>query len=391
MDRSLQEPLFKEIVGYMSRDGDRTRLADQELFHPSTAYTRTDVHDAERRMVLTSPVIVGHASALSRAGDFVSHRDCGVPVLAVRQKDGGVKAFVNSCRHRGPTVCSGERGSAEVFSCPYHGWTYGQDGSLLRVPRDGFPNIDTAGLGLIELPCEVRHGLIWVVPTPGRGIDVAKHLGPLDDELSQYPLDDYVLERDQLIGEDLNWKFILDGFLEIYHIPVLHKNSISRWFYGYNSPFDSIGRHSRLVGVKKSFQKIKDETFDDVEGILDHVAVNYQIFPNTILVWQQDHFEVWTAFPGATPRDCKVRIMSLAKPDMIGAEYEKRWDANWKILIDTVRGEDWAVCHEIQDALPFLEDEKLVFGRNEPGMQHFHSAVTAELDRRSATTSPETE
>jgi nitrite reductase/ring-hydroxylating ferredoxin subunit len=385
MDRSLQEPLFKEITGYMSRDGDRTRLSERELYHPTSAYSSDTVHDAERRMILTEPIIVGHVSSLREPGDFIAHRDCGVPILVVRQDDGGIKAFVNACRHRGAKVCPAESGSGQAFTCPYHGWTYGRDGALLRVPRDGFPNLDPASSGLVELPCESRHGLIWVVPTPGTGIDVARHLGPVDDELAQYPLDGYVLERHQLIEENLNWKFILDGFLEIYHIPVLHKNSIARWFYGHNSPFDPIGRHSRLVGVRKSFQDIKDKTFDEVGDIMQYVAVNYQIFPNTIIVWQQDHFEVWSAFPGATPRDCKVRIMSLVMPDMLGDENRHRWDKNWKILIDTVRGEDWAISREIQDGLPYINDEQIVFGRNEPGMQHFHATVTAELHRRSAT------
>ena len=387
MDRSLQEPLFKEITGYLSRDGDRTRLSDRELYHPTSAYSSDTVHESERRMILTEPIIVGHASSLSEPGDFIAHRDCGVPILVVRQDDGGIKAFINTCRHRGAKVCSAESGSVQAFTCPYHGWTYGRDGALLRVPRDGFPNLDTANSGLVELPCESRHGLIWVVPTPGTEIDVAKHLGQVDDELAQYPLDGYVLERHQLIEEDLNWKFILDGFLEIYHIPVLHKNSIARWFYGHNSPFDQFGRHSRLVGVKKSFQDIKDKTFDEVGDIKQHVAVNYQIFPNTIIVYQQDHFEVWSAFPGATPRDCKVRIMSLVTPDMLGDEHRRRWDKNWKILLDTVRGEDWAISREIQDGLPYINDEQLVFGRNEPGMQHFHATVTAELHRLSSTRS----
>jgi phenylpropionate dioxygenase-like ring-hydroxylating dioxygenase large terminal subunit len=384
MDRSLQDPLFKEIVGYMSGEGDRTRLADRELFHPTAAYTSDEIHEAERRMILTSPVIVGHASALSKPGDFISHSDCGVSIIVVRQNDDSIKAFVNACRHRGAKVCSGERGSARFFSCRYHAWTYGQDGALRRVPRDGFPDVDTADFGLVELPCETRHGLIWVIPTAGIEIDIAKYLGPVDEELAQYPLDRYVLERDELIEEGLNWKFILDGFLEVYHIPSLHHDSIAPWFHGRYSPFDRLGRHSRLVGVRKSFDQFKDKTLDEVGDIMKHVAVNYQIFPNTIVVWQGDHFEVWTSFPGATREDCKVRVMSLVTPEMSGEEYKKRWDNNWKVLIDTVNGEDWAVCHEIQDGLRYAKGDVLVFGRNEPGMQHFHTAVTAELNERAA-------
>src|ERR1700761_9616221 len=158
MDRSLQEPLFKEISGYMSRDGDRKRLSDRELYHPTAASSSDTVHEAERRMILAEPVIVGHVSQLRQPGDFITHRDCGVPLLVVRQDDGGIKAFVDACRHRGARVCTAASGSAQAFTCPYHGWTYRRDGALLRVPRDGFPNLDTAKSGLVELPCEARHG-----------------------------------------------------------------------------------------------------------------------------------------------------------------------------------------------------------------------------------------
>jgi phenylpropionate dioxygenase-like ring-hydroxylating dioxygenase large terminal subunit len=375
----LQAPLFKEIGSYMSGNGDRTRLAEQELRRSPSTYTSEAVHSAEKRMMLTMPVIVGHSSSLQDAGDFLANNDCGVPLLVVRQKDDSIKAFVNACRHRGARVCSGDKGSAKVFSCPYHGWTYNQDGTLRRVPRDGFPSVDVEQSGLVELPCEVRHGLIWVVPAPGEDIDVARFLGAVDEELGQYPLDGYVLERDATIKEGLNWKFVLDGFLEIYHIPFLHKHSIAPYFHGHSSPFDQFGRHSRLVGVKKSFDRLKDTPFDEVDDFLSHVAVNYQIFPNTVIVWQQDHFEVWSAFPGATPRDCTVRIMSLVTPEMSGEDLKRRWDSNWRVLIDTVKGEDWAISSEIQEALPYLPDDSLVLGRNEPGMQHFHAGVSAAL------------
>lgn len=377
MDRSLQAPLFKEIVGYRTGDGDRTRLAEEVLYRKPGSYSSEEVHEAERRMLLTQPVIVGHTSSLRAPGDFISHSDCGVPVLVVRQKDGSIKAFINACRHRGARVCVGDRGSAKAFSCPYHGWTYNPDGSLRRVPPDGFPDLDVDQFGLVELACESRHGLVWVVPTPGVPIDVAKFLGTVDEELAQYPLDRYVLERDQLLEEGINWKFVIDGFLEIYHIPFLHKHSIAPWFHGHSSPFDQLGRHSRLVGVKKSFDQLQDKPFDEVDDLLQHVAVNYQVFPNSVIVWQQDHFEVWSSFPGRTPRDCKVRIMSLVTPEMSGEEFKRRWDKNWRVLIDTVKGEDWAVSREIQDALPSLQ--QLLFGRNEPGMQHFHRVISAAL------------
>lgn len=382
MDRSQQESLFKEIVGYISGDGDRTRLWERELSHPASAYISDEVHDAEKAMIRAKPIIVGHASTLSEAGDYLAHTDSGVPILVIRQNDGSVKAFVNACRHRGARVCAGERGSGKSFACPYHAWTYSRDGALRRVPRDGFPNIDTADFGLLELPCESRHGLIWVILTPGVEIDVATYLGPLDKELAQYPMDRFVLERDELIDEPLNWKFILDGFLEVYHIPMLHVDSIAEWFYGRYSPFDEFGQHSRLVGVRRSFKKLAGKTFSEAGDMMEHIAVNYQLFPNTIVVWQGDHFEVWTSYPGDTPKDCKIRIMSLVTPEMSGVEFQRRWDQNWKVLINTVSGEDWTTSREIQEGLPYVKDDRLLFGRNEPGLQHFHSTLTAELHEK---------
>ena len=216
--------------------------------------------------------------------------------------------------------------------------------------------------------------MIWVVSTPHAAIDVAAHLGGLDAELASYNLAGYVLERDVLLTAEINWKFVLDGFLEVYHIPKLHSDSIAPWIYGKYSPFDRFDRNSRLVGVRKSFSEARGDGFESMK-FLKHVAVNYQIFPNSIAVWQGDHFEVWTSYPGQKPDECKVRVQSLVTKDMNDERYKSRWDRNWKVLIDTVVSEDWAMSREVQSTLPFVSDKRIMFGRNEPGLQHFHSVL----------------
>ena len=115
------------------------------------------------------PLLAAHGSEIAEPHAYVSRSLAGTPVLVVRQPDGSVRAFLNSCRHRGTEVVWGDgAGCARRFTCPYHGWTYGTDGRLVGITTTvGFPDLDRASHGLAELPCAERHGLVWVARRPG--------------------------------------------------------------------------------------------------------------------------------------------------------------------------------------------------------------------------------
>lgn len=377
MDRATQKRLFSEILDYFASNS--TKLYDSEMQRDGSAYFDANRALRERALLAKHPQIVGHASSVANPGDFLAHEDAGAPILVSRQDDGSLKAFLNVCRHRGAQVCLETQGNQRLFTCPYHAWTFRMDGRLMPLPRDGFPNVDRDTHGMIELSVEERHGLIWVITTPGLPIDVRTYLGPLDQELASYGMDGFVVERDTVLKPDINWKFVIDGFLEVYHFAKLHANSIAPWFYGTHSPFEGIGQHGRLIGVRKSFDEIRDHDVEDV-NILPHIAANYLLFPNTVGVWQGDHFEFWTAYPGKTPGTSVVRLQSITPKSMATEKYKARWDNNWRVLINTVVSEDWIISESIQKSAPFLGDEKFVFGRNEPGMQHFHQALDQALE-----------
>src|SRR5262245_62335599 len=79
---------------------------------------------------------VGHAPELKKPGDFRSRKVAGRPVIFVRDQKGAFHCLFNTCRHRGAIVCTQREGTARRFMCIYHGWTYGNDGNLIRVPGD---------------------------------------------------------------------------------------------------------------------------------------------------------------------------------------------------------------------------------------------------------------
>lgn len=384
MKRETLEKIIAEVETHI--DKGTTSMWPATAPQAATNYSDPAVMEREKQLIKSSPIIVGHSSRLKAAGDFFTHDDSGVPIIVARQEDGTLRAMLNVCRHRGARVCTKTEGQRKTFVCPYHAWTYKLDGSLRAMPMpDGFSDLNKADHGLLPLPVEERHGFIWVVPTPGASIDVAAHLGALDEELGAYEGADMVLQRQDRLTEDMNWKFVLDGFLEVYHFPVVHSKTIAPYFFGNHSPFDTFGKHGRMVGVRASLEKIRGLPKDGISkaDLIKHLAINYYIFPNTVLVWQGDHFECWTSFPGERPDHSSTQIQSVVPVSMATPELEARWNRNWDIMVGTVVAEDWAMSKTIQQSIHAMPNNRIVFGRNEPGLQHFHGQLTQELDAQS--------
>lgn len=379
MDPETRRALTTEIQRHL-RDGTNP-LCDAVWRQPVSDYTEAGRLAREReRLFRAQPIVVGHASQLPTPGRFLTAEVAGLPLLVVRGRDGTLRAFVNLCRHRGARVVEARCGEARFFRCPYHGWTYGRDGALRAIPEsEAFADVDPAERGLLPLPVEARHGFVWVVATPGAKIDVAAHLGTLDAELAAYGLDGYVEERRTDLHEALNWKLVVDGFLEVYHLPSLHPTTAGKLIHGRPAPFEAFGPHGRLVAVRKSFDPLIDDDPADVD-LLPHLAIVYQLFPNTVLIWQGDHFEVWSMQPEADDPARSVSAVRLLAPSAEdAAAREEHWEKNWRLLLDTVEQEDFRVSRTMQAGFASGAQSHVLFGRNEPALQHFHRVLREAL------------
>ncbi len=107
---------------------------------------------------------LAHDSEIPSPGDFVTRNLAGTPVIVVRERDGSVKVFLNSCAHRGAKVCRVDSGNARTFVCPYHGWAYDLDGSRIKHQFDAlFPaDTDFSKMGLVQAPrVETYKGFIF--------------------------------------------------------------------------------------------------------------------------------------------------------------------------------------------------------------------------------------
>ena len=361
-------------------DNRTTALADCVYRNPVTDYTCPRQAARERALFFEDgPLNIGLGALLPRAGDWMTHDYAGVPILLARREDGSLAAFLNVCRHRGARVVEGCGSRAYSFSCPYHGWTYGLDGSLIARPEeDSFPAVDRPTHGLRELPVVEKYGMVWVGTRPGVALDIDRELAGLGDELASYNLASYHHYETRTLTREMNWKLAVDTFCETYHLSYLHHDTISPLFYNNRATFDGSGRNHRMVAARR--------TIDELRGLPEaewdvyfHTALVYVLFPNTVFIFQRDHVESWHIFPGDRPDRCSMYV-SLYIPEPATSDSAKRhWDNNFNLLMATVELQDFPTCEGMQRGFLSGAQDAIVFGRNEPALQHFHRAVTAAL------------
>ena len=376
MDKPTQDELFERIIKQLDSGSDP--MAERAIQHPVDRYVRADHLDREQASLFKKlPIVVGVSDRVRSPGDFFTDDLSGWSLLIVRGQDGVLRGFHNVCGHRASRVEVRETGSSRYFTCPYHSWNYDDLGRLRGIPNDdGFERLDRDALRLLEVPVEDRHGLVWAQPNAAAGapLDVAGFLGELDAELFAFEMDRYVHDRTEIIRQPFNWKLVIDGFLETYHLRFLHRETVGPFIRSNFAMCDPFGFHSRVIALRSSFAAMREGPVENRE-LLPHLAIIYQIFPNTILVWQGDHFEVWSSFPAGAPDAMAARASMLTPSGRTGPDYESRWDKNWRILMETVVDEDFVVARTIQQNSTVGVRTHAVFGRQEFALQHFHRSL----------------
>lgn len=175
---------------------------------------------------------LAHESQLPAPGDFMSVFMGEEPVLVVRDLDGKLGAFLNTCRHRGNRVCRADAGNAKRFTCPYHGWTYDTHGALTGLPGRTelyHDDLDRAAWGLPKVAqLDTYRGMIFATFDP-QAPPLPEYLGDMRFGL------DLLLDQGELVavpgvarwGMDVNWKLASDNAIgDMYHVFWTHRSAV---------------------------------------------------------------------------------------------------------------------------------------------------------------------
>ncbi|BBX75716.1 Rieske 2Fe-2S domain-containing protein [Mycobacterium shinjukuense] len=354
---------------------------------PVENYVNPSRFTEELRLLRSMPSVFVPSAAIPNPGDHVERTAFGVPLFAVRGRDRRARVFRNACRHRGFALVE-DAGCSHALVCRYHGWTYRLDGSLAHVPHDdAFPDLDKSARGLVEVASSEVDGLIVIgaLDSPHPGHDEA--MGWLGDGT---PWRDKLLPASRLAYVDssvraLNWKVLVEQFLEGYHIRWTHKDTFYPVQYDDLNVVEIFGPNCRITFPYRNIERLRDRP-EDTWTTDARVTYLYQLFPNVMLATFPDLMLMVVIDPVDVDHSTTT-IYSMVDPRKADAA-EGGWrdpgpynPAGAASFIARGAVEDNEMSAGVQRGLHAGANEFVEFGRHESAIGHFHATLDNRLAR----------
>jgi carnitine monooxygenase subunit len=331
------------------------------------------------------PLVAGLSGDIPEAGDVMLFDATGPSILVIRDNSGKVRAFLNMCTHRGAKLIEESepwQGKVKRIICPFHAWSFGNDGRLIAQPsKDSFSECDIGGRDLIAVPCEEYAGLIFVQPDANADqINAAAHLGSLAPIMDMLELARAEPVKRGILSADANWKLALDTYGENYHFATLHASTIGQTFFTNVGIFDAFDQHFRVNFPDKGILNASP-TAPEYGGV-------HYIFPNTVLFFGSIvpgvHFtQLFRLFPiGVDKMICHFAV--YAPFGIENEEHRQMCLAAYDGTSTVVQTEDYRVASAAQANLNHAPDNyQIIFGRNEPALQAMHRHIARAIGLQS--------
>jgi phenylpropionate dioxygenase-like ring-hydroxylating dioxygenase large terminal subunit len=374
------EALIERVLGHIEHG--TTDLVPGVWREPVVNYRSAERFDAEIALLRRRPTPFCPSAFLDSPGSFVARTAAGIPLVAVRDRDGRARVFKNSCRHRGTQLVEGT-GCSQSLICPFHGWTYSLDGRLRRIPDEyGFPGVDPAEHGLVEVTSYESAGLVFAQQTAA-GEDAQhdtgrpRHVRTLLGERPYHALGmtDNVVEA--------NWKILVEGFLEGYHLKATHRETFFPYGYDNINVVEFDGADARITFPFRRIERLRDLPAGArrIDGAVTRV---YLMFPNVVIAELSAHITMVVLEPLSLTSTNFITYQVGPLPATDG-ERADRAAATAKDLAFVELGgrEDRDMALRVQRGLDAGAGADVTFGRFEGALGHFHRHLHAAIDPRS--------
>jgi choline monooxygenase len=317
--------------------------------------------------------VVGRLDQVLQAGQFFTIDVNEEPLVVVRSDDGTLRAFYNVCRHHAAAVVPEASGCTRNFRCPYHGWTYGNDGALKgMVEFEGVCNFDRADNGLVPVRVDTWENFI-LVNLDGKAIPLRQFLGKVPELVASLQMKDKLHYFDRrMYTLNCNWKVYVDNYLDGgYHVPHAHKGLSSVVEYTkytienyeraclQSSPLDSSGAAESAIGSTR-------------QG----TAFYLWVYPNFMINAYSGVMDTNLVLPLGVDK-CAV-IFDYYFADISAAAQQHHRESI--AVSEQVQDEDMAICDSVQRG---LSSRAYVAGRlsvrREAGEHLFHRLLYADM------------
>lgn len=382
-DAEIIRRIFAHIDAGTTDEGESWR-------EPVANYLDPDLFEEELQVLRRLPSAFIPSAAIPNPGDHVERTSCGVPLFAVRGRDRRARVFRNACRHRAMALVEGA-GCSHAIVCRYHGWTYRLDGSLAHVPHpEGFPGLDMSTRGLVEVVSREVDGLIVIdtLDDPGTESSLAGADAAMTTLSDGSPWRDKLMPFERLVSTEsivrpMNWKVLVEQFLEGYHIRSTHHDTFYPVQYDNLNVVEQFGPNSRLTFPYRNIERLRNrpESTWTVDRRLTYV---YHLFPSTMVATLPDQVAVVTIDPVDVDH-CTVTTYTLVTP--AAAEEATVNDAAHNDVTSSPsllsRGalEDNEMSEGVQRGLHAGANAFVEFGRHESAAGHFHAVLDEGLAR----------
>ena len=344
-------------------------------------YIDASIANTEKKIIFEeSPICLGTAALVPNQGDWFTVDSGDKSILIVRNNKTAISAYLNICSHRGAKLVEGSGTKAYAFKCPYHSWVYNLDGELKARPRENaFEEINKDQCSLQKFELDNHQGFLWLIMDKKAKNKHSSNKADLNELLIDYDFNKYQHFKSIKIYPKLNWKLAVDTFLELYHIDELHTKSLAPIIKNDLQLFDTYGKNIRVIGARHSAVKLNRVLKDQREFDIHTIQLRI-LFPNTILVCHPDHVEVWQILPKNEVNECEVSFSLYTKEAFSSKSAIRHWDNNFNLALNAVVKEDFPLGENVQKGFYAAPKRKIIFGKNEPALQHFHKQIKLDLN-----------
>ncbi|HEU4356361.1 MAG TPA: aromatic ring-hydroxylating dioxygenase subunit alpha [Actinomycetota bacterium] len=361
---------------------------------PAEAYTTPAVFEWETEHFFEGGwLCLGRAEDLRTPGDQRAVRIGREGILLVRDGEGTLRGFHNTCRHRGHELLEpGGSRTLRAIKCPYHAWVYGLDGTLRGAPRFGdVPGFDKREYPLVPARVEEWHGWVFANPS-GDAAPLGEYVGNLEPLVAPWEPERLFVGAGHEYVVAANWKTITENYHECYHCPSIHPELcvVTPVDSGENYVHDGlwVGGSMELMDFAATMSLTGESGGVRIRGLSDKQAREiyyYGLFPNLLISLHPDYV-MTHRFEPIGPGQTKVECRWLFPPEaMDRPDFDPRYAVEFW---DITNREDWLACESVDRGLRSAGSRQGPFAWSEDEVHAFMTVVARGYLEGVATAAP---